>query len=768
MNEKNTHKHGLATTAAAVRASIRSGMTIGKAFEHMKFIFSTLDITGQNSYEKFLEEMQDEDKIDQLAEAVGDYCDFDGLIQFLTAMFDTSDNIFINKVKTPDSFTNKKVCSKNLKGIKLKQLLKEMLEVTTSKVAIESNHNTALDDKGLNIIGCEIKRMKLPDMQYARYIDIPDKPFSVLKKDFDTAVHFKVLSDIADKFDEAEETRVMFVVENEQTGLLACSYLSALLDKEKYSDCEEDDDEQGVDFSEKVLMINALEIRSEDQRSAFRDLPFPNGGLGMQAIGSIGNNTPWFEKYVSMCPLIVMLNDTSFIQKDLPIRLNELGQSFDDIFVICVQEPENNIKLNVLDPDSFCSKNIAEIANDISFESNYDTYRIEEPEITSLYYRKVMEGAAAEEGYRIDENVDFNEILKNLKKFRTHTWNSNLTILQMIKKAISLKSNDKILKQQDFDFLKSSVIMTEKQAEKPAESEKNAVEIMNNWIYGLDNVKKTILDTVSVLKMRSEREKAGLKPPCINNTFVFLGPPGAGKTEMAEHLTKILFENDLLPGKRFVNINAAQLKGAYVGQTAPKVTAIFENNDALFLDEAYSLTAQSGKGSMDTYSQEALAQLCVELERHAKDKLVIFAGYGGDVDSENNKMKEFLNANPGIASRITFTVEFPSYSPDNEMPEIFNKIVTNAEYDLENGWRDIVIEFFKERAKSESFGNGREARRLFQNAMVVQAARLYGKKADIAAMRLITCDDLKTAVARLLKSERQVLGKQQYKIGFSF
>ena len=232
--------------------------------------------------------------------------------------------------------------------------------------------------------------------------------------------------------------------------------------------------------------------------------------------------------------------------------------------------------------------------------------------------------------------------------------------------------------------------------------------------------------------------------------------------------TKILFENDLLPGKRFVNINAAQLKGAYVGQTAPKVTAIFENNDALFLDEAYSLTAHSGKGSMDTYSQEALAQLCVELERHAKDKLVIFAGYGGDVDSENNKMKEFLNANPGIASRITFTVEFPSYSPDNEMPEIFNKIVTNAEYDLENGWRDIVIEFFKERAKSESFGNGREARRLFQNAMVVHAARLYGKKADIAAMRLITCDDLKTAVARLLKSERQVLGKQQYKIGFSF
>lgn len=42
---------------------------------------------------------------------------------------------------------------------------------------------------------------------------------------------------------------------------------------------------------------------------------------------------------------------------------------------------------------------------------------------------------------------------------------------------------------------------------------------------------------------------------------------------------------------------------------------------------------------------------------------MIFAGYGGtDVDEKNNKMKEFIDANPGIKSRINSTFYFPSYT----------------------------------------------------------------------------------------------------------
>lgn len=37
-------------------------------------------------------------------------------------------------------------------------------------------------------------------------------------------------------------------------------------------------------------------------------------------------------------------------------------------------------------------------------------------------------------------------------------------------------------------------------------------------------------------------------------------------------------------------------------------------------------------GEIDSFSQEAIAQLIVELEKHGMDRLVMFAGYGGEND----------------------------------------------------------------------------------------------------------------------------------------
>lgn len=169
---------------------------------------------------------------------------------------------------------------------------------------------------------------------------------------------------------------------------------------------------------------------------------------------------------------------------------------------------------------------------------------------------------------------------------------------------------------------------------------------------------------------------------------------------------------------------------------------------------------------MDTFSQEALAELCVQLEKHGKDKLIIFAGYGGDVLEKNNKMKGFLESNPGISSRVSFHVNFPSYSPGKEMPEIFQRIVLNSDYILESGWREAVIDFFKERAKSESFGNGREARKLFQHCIAVQSSRLADKINDVDALKLITLEDVKTAASRILEAEKNINIKEINRIGF--
>lgn len=164
----------------------------------------------------------------------------------------------------------------------------------------------------------------------------------------------------------------------------------------------------------------------------------------------------------------------------------------------------------------------------------------------------------------------------------------------------------------------------------------------------------------------------------------------------------------------------------YVGHSAPKTKALFEENDIIVIDEAYSLTGD--RSEPDSFSREAIAQLVIELEEHAEDKLVIFAEYGGtDVDEKNNKMKEFIDANPGIKSRINSTFYFPSYTAP-EMAEIFKKHAEISGYELPENWKEPITAYFSTRVNDENFGNGREARALFEKVSVQMAERMHGQR----------------------------------------
>ena len=80
----------------------------------------------------------------------------------------------------------------------------------------------------------------------------------------------------------------------------------------------------------------------------------------------------------------------------------------------------------------------------------------------------------------------------------------------------------------------------------------------------------------------------------------------------------------------------------------------------LFIDEAYSLCDGYDNG----FGDEAINTIVQEMENHRDNVIVIFAGYP-------EPMKAFLDRNPGMRSRIAFSVEFDDYTVE-ELCEITN------------------------------------------------------------------------------------------------
>ena len=245
-------------------------------------------------------------------------------------------------------------------------------------------------------------------------------------------------------------------------------------------------------------------------------------------------------------------------------------------------------------------------------------------------------------------------------------------------------------------------------------------EELNNLI-GLENVKKMVIELKALLEyqrqMNTDRD--------LRLNMIFTGNPGTGKTTVARIIAHILYKYGYVKKPKFVETTARDFIGDYVGQTAGKARKLIKKNrgGVIFIDEAYTFASPS-----QHYAQEALEEILKEMED--KDTIFIFAGY-------TEEMKQFIDMNSGLESRIGNPIEFKDYT-EEELYEMFKLKLKDSKLVIDDDAKMKIMQIIEENIGTKHFGNGRFIDQLFDILIRKHAYNCYQTKSseDLRTIKL--------------------------------
>lgn len=266
------------------------------------------------------------------------------------------------------------------------------------------------------------------------------------------------------------------------------------------------------------------------------------------------------------------------------------------------------------------------------------------------------------------------------------------------------KDADNIEKEDLFVLEAVDIFDADDQSAQAQKEEKamTALEELDSLI-GLCRVKEIVHKAIKKYRYNKLCLDKGLKRSNLTMHMVFTGNPGTAKTTVARLIGQILAEEGILPTGEFIEVGKSELVGPAVGSTPIIVKEQFRKakGGVLFIDEAYSLCG-------DSFSDDAITTIVQEMENNREDTVVIFAGYPAP-------MKDFLDHNPGMRSRIAFNVGFDDYSAE-ELMEITGLILSREQMTASPAALEKLRRIYENAAGSKDFGNGRFVRELLEHA----------------------------------------------------
>ncbi len=283
-------------------------------------------------------------------------------------------------------------------------------------------------------------------------------------------------------------------------------------------------------------------------------------------------------------------------------------------------------------------------------------------------------------------------------------------------------------------------------AERPVISVEEAMAELDSMI-GLAAVKDQVRSISASIEAARRRALAGISADKPMQHFVFLGPPGTGKTAVARIVAKIFYAFGLLDVPTVVEAQRSDLVGEYLGATAIKTNELIDSaiGGVLFIDEAYSLVNE-GDGQSDRFGNEAVQALLKRAEDDRDRLVIILAGY-------ERQMEAFLASNPGLTSRFAIRIKFGGYSP-TELLQLADLFLARRGESLDPQARSVLWRMFEDvgrRRLGDDLGNGRFVRSLLERAGQARDVRVMGTGDEPAPVDLITLcgGDLEQAYAEL-------------------
>ena len=277
-------------------------------------------------------------------------------------------------------------------------------------------------------------------------------------------------------------------------------------------------------------------------------------------------------------------------------------------------------------------------------------------------------------------------------------------------------------------------------------------------LVGLSAVKKEVSNLASFLNLQVKR---GETNTFQGKHYVFTGNPGTGKTTVARIMAEIFKTLGIVAKGQLVEADRSKLVAGFSGQTAIKTNQLVDQalGGVLFIDEAYTL--KSGDG--DTFGSEAIDTLLKRLEDDRGKFVCIVAGY-------TDQMHDFIDSNPGLKSRFTQTIHFDDYTPD-ELTEIFLHLAEGKNFKIDEETKAAIHRQFEQLylRRDKNFGNAREARKVFDEAVERQSQRLVKLMNDPgfqeSDMYSLTTDDLPMAQSEAARPLDEVLNELDEFVG---